>query len=95
VKRWLAVVVGGFGLAAYLRRRRRRRAASAEVEPADELRAKLAEARREEPGGDDSAPEAVDEPEPDPNVEGPARNDLGQRRNDVHGRARQALDELR
>ena len=32
MKRWLAVVAGGFGLAAYLRRRRRRRALPAEPE---------------------------------------------------------------
>ena len=44
MKRWIAVVAGGFGLVAYLRSRRRPQLP--EAAPADELRAKLAEARR-------------------------------------------------
>jgi hypothetical protein len=96
VKRWLAVVAGGFGLAAYLRRRRRRSAA-AEVEPADELRAKLAESRQEQ----EPVTGAVETPasqlghEEAPRPEEEPHDDLGERRRDVHERARQALDELR
>ena len=81
MKRWLAVVAGGFGLAAYIRRRRRK--ARAEIEPAEELREKLAESRESvEP---DAAPAAEPEAAPD---------ELDERRRDVHDRARQALDEL-
>src|SRR6478672_5534979 len=43
MKRWFAAAVGLFGLVAYVRRRRR--PAELEAEPADELRAKLAETR--------------------------------------------------
>ncbi|HKU58418.1 MAG TPA: hypothetical protein VJP39_02335 [Gaiellaceae bacterium] len=51
MKRLLAVIVGGFGLRVLLRRRARSVAAP---EPADELRAKLAETRAE----DEPAPAA-------------------------------------
>ena len=87
MKRWLAVVAGGFGLAAYIRRRRRR-AAQVEVEPADELRAKLAQSRVDEPpesAEPDAAPAAEPEAAPD---------ELDERRRDVHERARQSIDEL-
>jgi hypothetical protein len=77
--------VGLFGLVAYLRRRRQ--PAPPAVEPADELRAKLAESKAEvratdEPG---SPPAAAEEPEPDA---------VAERRQDVHDRARAAIDEL-
>ena len=50
----------------------------AERDPADELKAKLAEAR----AGDEQAPD----PDPDPDVEA--------RRRSVHDRAREAIDEM-
>ena len=80
MKRWIAVVAGGFGLVAYLRRRRR--SEPTQAEPADELRAKLAASRAEsdEPAGETTEPAAADE--------------VGDRRRDVHERARQAVDEL-
>jgi hypothetical protein len=81
MRRWIAVAAGLFGLVAYLRRRRG--ASQAEVEPADELRAKLAESR------------AAAEPESAPQDESEPREDaVGERRQDVHDRARAAIDEL-
>ena len=78
--RLVALVIGGFGLGAYIRRRRRRSAL--ELSPADELRSKLAESR---------APE-LEPPEPaePPSLEA----DLDQRRRAVHDRARGAIDDL-
>jgi hypothetical protein len=78
VGRLVALLLGGFGLGAYLRRRRRRRAAL-EYSPADELRSKLAESR---------SPES--EPEPERGLE----TDLEERRREVHDRARGAIDDL-
>ena len=76
--RLIALLVGGFGLGAYLRRRRKRRA-EPEYSPADELRSKLAETRTaEEP----AAPEQGLETE------------LEERRREVHERARGAIDDL-
>ena len=46
MKRLIALLVGSFGLGAYLRRRRRR--FEPEYSPADELKAKLAESRAAE-----------------------------------------------
>jgi hypothetical protein len=86
VKRLLAVLAGGIGLGALLGRLRRRPAEPA-VSPADELRAKLAEA-------ESRAGEEAVAPEPDaaPSPEEP--DDVTGRRRDVHDRARRALDEL-
>jgi hypothetical protein len=47
VARLVALVLGGFGLGAYIRRRRRRRP-ELEHSPAEELRSKLAESRAAE-----------------------------------------------
>ena len=79
MKRWLAVLAGGFGVVAYIRGRRRWQPVP--VPPADELRAKLAESR------------AAAEPEPEAAPE-PAPDRVGERRQDVHDRARAAIDEL-
>jgi hypothetical protein len=79
VKGLIALVLGGFGLGAWLGRRRRRAAAVEELSPADELRARLAETRAEP------------EPEPEPEV---VEADPEARRREVHERARQSLDEL-
>jgi len=78
VKRLLALLVGGLGLGALLRRRR---TAELAPSPAEDLRAKLAEAR--------STVEAQveDAAEPETTVD--------DRRADVHARARRAIDELR
>lgn len=80
VKRLLALVLGGLGLRAFLRRRR---PAAIGPSPADELRAKLDATKGPEP-----------EPEPTPEPE-PAADDVDARRADVHARARQALDDLK
>jgi len=82
VGRLIALLLGGFGLGAYLRRRRRRSAQS-DYSPADELRSKLAESRAPEP-----------EPEPDPVAEPSLESDLDERRREVHDRARGAIDDL-
>jgi flagellar biosynthesis/type III secretory pathway M-ring protein FliF/YscJ len=78
MKRLLALVAGGLGLRAILRRRSR---PAVSPSPAEDLRAKLAETKAQEP-------EVRDEPEPvqPETVEG--------RRADVHAKARQAIDDL-
>jgi hypothetical protein len=78
VKGLLALVLGGFGLGAWLARRRRK---GAEASPADELRARLAETRVAEP----ETPS--DEPEPAP-------TDPEARRRKLHERTRANIDEL-
>jgi hypothetical protein len=91
MKGWIALVAGGFGLAAYFRRHRRR--GRAEIAPADELRAKLAESKAGQP-----AAEPVVEPVVVPVVEvapDAAPDALDDRRRSVHDTARSALDELR
>jgi len=77
MKRLFALLLGGLGLRALLRRRS---TAPVGPSPADDLRAKLDEARVEEP-----VPEA--EPQAEPPVD--------DRRADVHARARAAIDELK
>jgi hypothetical protein len=76
---------------------RRRRRHAAEIEPADELKAALAQSRAAEAGtvnqttGEtrpDAAPESGEEQEAEPDL------DLAERRRDVHERARAAIDEL-
>jgi hypothetical protein len=81
VGRLIALILGGFGLGAYLRSRRRTRLAQIEYSPADELRAKLAESR---------VPAIEAEPESEPGLE----TDLDERRQQVHERARGAIDDL-
>jgi hypothetical protein len=81
VKRLLALVVGGLGLRAYLKRRRS--SPSLEPSPADDLRAKLAESR------------ATVEAEREDADSGETPVDVDARRADVHARARQAIDDLR
>jgi hypothetical protein len=98
VRRLFAIVLGALGITAWLRRRRR---PAVDPSPADDLRAKLAEAKAE--------PEPAPEPEPQAEepaqVEEPAQAeepqaeesqaDVATRRADVHDRARQAMSELR
>jgi hypothetical protein len=77
VKRLLALLLGGLGLRALLRRRS---PATLGPSPADDLRAKLDETRADEPA---AAPKLEPEAE------------AGDRRADVHARARAAMDELK
>ena len=79
MKGLLALVLGSFGLGAWLARRRRKGAEALDGSPADELRARLAETR-------------AAEPEPKPEPDSPA--DPEARRRDLHERARASLDEL-
>ena len=81
MKRLFALLVGGLGLRAYLRRRSTTPAL--EPSPADDLRAKLAESR------------ATVEAEREDADSGETPVDVDARRADVHARARQAIDELR
>ncbi len=88
MQRLLALAAVVFGLGLLLGRRLRRPAAApapVASSEADELRARLAEAR--------AAEEAtrVEAPAPEPE---PAQSELGGRRADVHERARRALGEL-
>jgi len=77
VKRLVALAVGAFGVRALVRRRART------IEPADELRERLAATRTpDEPG----APGTTARDEPLDSVEA--------RRADVHARARSTIDEL-
>jgi len=57
MRRLLAVLLGGLGIRTLLRRRRRPALAA---EPADELRAKLAESRTDESGPEAAAAPDVD-----------------------------------
>jgi len=109
MKRWIAAAVGLFGLVAYVRRRRSR-SAPPEVEPADELRAKLAQQREEPPpAASEPEPAAPFEPEPaaapEPESAAPSEPEpapepepvpdaVAEKRRDVHDRARAVLDEL-
>jgi len=80
VKRLLALLAGGLGLTALLRRRRRP-AAALDASPAHELRERLAESRAaeaEQPATPAAAPDSA----------------VADRRRDVHERARGAIDEL-
>jgi hypothetical protein len=77
MKRLLALVAGGLGLRAFLKRRSR---PAVSPSPAEDLRAKLAQTKAQEP--EPAEPEAA-QPE---TVEG--------RRADVHAKARQAIDDL-
>jgi hypothetical protein len=86
MRRFVAVAAGALGVGELLRRLRRRRA-----EPADELRAKLAESRSIADERDVAeAGETPVDAAPDP-VPG---SDVDARRRDVHERARRELDEL-
>lgn len=78
MKRLLAALAGILGVAWW----RRRTAPPPGPDPADALRAKLAEAREQEP-----------EPADEPAADAPAGVD--ERRRDVHERARRQIDELR
>ena len=80
MKRLLALLLGGLGLRALLRRRHRAEAAPLE-RPADDLRQKLAEARA-------TVEEQLEDTEA-------AETSVDDRRADVHARARQTIDELR
>ena len=90
MKRLFALVLGGLGLGALLRRRSR---PAPEPSPADDLRAKLAETREvAEPAAAEAEPEAAVEPEAEPEA---APEDVDDRRAAVYDRARQAIGELR
>ena len=91
-KSWIALLAGGLGLRALLRRRTR---AALPGSPADELKATLAAAKgKEQAPAPAAAPEAEREAEPEAE---PAAEPEGidERRADVHARARRAIDELR
>jgi len=75
---WLAGLAGGAAVYRVFRRQPRVDPPVAARDPADELKAKLAEAR----AGDATPPE----PESEPDVEA--------RRRSVHDRAREAIDEM-
>ena len=89
MKRLLALLAGGLGLGALLRRRGR---PATSPSPAEDLRAKLAasrelEADREENEANETPVDTVEDV--------PVRDvDVAARRANVHERARRALDEL-
>ena len=84
MKRLLALVAGGLGLRALIRRRSR---PALSPSPAEDLRAKLAQAKEVEP-----AVEPAAEPQPEPEPAQPET--VEDRRADVHAKARQAIDDL-
>ena len=81
---WLAGFVGG---AAVYRALKRTSRSAVEVDPASELKAKLAEARAE--GGDGDKVATVETP-----VGEAAETDVEARRQSVHDQARAAIDEM-
>ena len=91
MKRLLALVAGGLGLRALLRRRSRSGRSTSQLSPspAEDLRAKLAQTKVAEP-----APVAAPEPELEPEPEPAQPESVEDRRADVHARARQAIDDL-
>jgi hypothetical protein len=86
VKRFVAALLGGMGIAALLRRRRRKvvPVAPATDSLAEELRAKLAESRAAEAEAETGA-------RIEPSLE---ETELEARRRQVHERARSSIDEL-
>ena len=86
MKRLLALVAGGLGLRALLRRRSR---PALSPSPAEDLRAKLAQTKVAEPA---PTPEPDHTPEPEPEPAQPET--VEDRRADVHAKARQAIDDL-
>jgi len=100
MKRLLALVAGGLGLRALLRRRSR---PALSPSPAEDLRAKLAQTKMAEPAPAaaperEPAPAEAPEPEaaPEPEPEGAAAQPetVEERRAGVHEKARQAIDDL-
>jgi predicted Zn-dependent protease len=91
MKRLLALVAGGLGLRALLRRRSRPGLSTSPLSPspAEDLRAKLAQTKVAEP-----APEPAPDPEPAPEPEPAQPETVEDRRADVHAKARQAIDDL-
>jgi hypothetical protein len=90
MKGLLALLLGGLGLRALLKRRRGTDAEGPETTPADELRAKLAETR-----AGTAAPSVEPESEAEAVPEAvPEESDAAVRRRGVHDQARAALDEL-
>ena len=78
MKRLLALVAGGLGLRTVLRRLSR---PALSPSPAEDLRAKLAQAKAQEP-------EPAHQPEP------AQPETVEERRADVHAKARRAMDDL-
>ena len=99
MKRLLALVAGGLGLRALLRRRSR---SVFSPSPAADLRAKLAQTKSQETPtkAAEPAPEPDPELDPEPGPEldpepEPAQPETVEgRRADVHAKARQAIDDL-
>jgi hypothetical protein len=83
MKRLLALVAGGLGLRALLRRRSRPGLST--PSPAEDLRAKLAQTKVAEP-----APATEPQPAPEPEPEPAQPETVEDRRADVHAKARQA-----
>ncbi|MGI9111493.1 MAG: hypothetical protein ACR2GT_04760 [Gaiellaceae bacterium] len=91
MRRALAWIAGGLGVAALLRLRRRPEALEAPAaDPAAELRRKLAEARD---AGDDRDEFDAAEGTPVDEVEG-SRQSLEERRAAIHAKAQEALGEM-
>ncbi|HXK13310.1 MAG TPA: hypothetical protein VNH45_02135 [Gaiellaceae bacterium] len=88
MKRLLALVAGGLGLRALLRRRSR---PALSPSPAEDLRAKLAQTKSAEPAPE---PQPEPQPEPEPEPEPAQEETVEDRRADVHAKARQAIDDL-
>jgi hypothetical protein len=95
VKRLVALLLGGLGLRALLRRRR---PAELGPSPAEGLRAKIAESRATTAEPVEETPPAPVEETP-PATEAPpqpvAEPTVDDRRADVHARAREAIDDLK
>jgi hypothetical protein len=100
VKRLLALVAGGLGLRALLRRRSR---SALSPSPAEDLRAKLAETKSQEtptksqetPTKSQETPTKSQEPPAQASEPEPAQPEtVEDRRADVHAKARRAIDDL-
>jgi hypothetical protein len=99
MKRLLALVAGGLGLRALLKRLSR---PALSPSPAEDLRAKLAQSKTQEtqPTAQETQPTAQEtqtmaqQPEPEPEPEPAQTQTVEDRRADVHSKARRAIDDL-
>jgi outer membrane biosynthesis protein TonB len=102
VKRLLALLAGGLGLRALLKRRSR---PALQPSPAEDLRAKLAQTKAQETPTKSHETQTqshetptqepqTKEPEPEPEPERAQPETVEERRADVHSKARQAIDDL-
>jgi hypothetical protein len=97
MRRLLTVIAGGFGIVALWRTLRRRRPHAPQLDPAEELRRKLAEAREADDDRDEfdaAQGTPIDQVEPVSTAEGGGSGSVEERRRAVHQQAEEALGRM-